>query len=181
MTWQIVQYFLILPVQYLSQLFFYSGNHTRKIVLPCNYKNSKVKLRTLNLVKKMDLKGRIIVFSIIGCPHCMRAKQTLQEKGLPYTDINVENYPQVREYLRQRTKKTTVPQIFFNNIHVGGNSELQEVVRILIWLWNNIQMSKALQNLTNTANNLCYIVMVICCVGLILIAILYSCVSLQSS
>ncbi|XP_077981062.1 uncharacterized protein LOC144436208 [Glandiceps talaboti] len=77
-----------------------------------------------------ELKGRIIVYSIVGCPHCMRAKSTLQQLGLAYTDVSLDNYPDsVRQDVRTRTSSTTVPQIFFNAHHIGGNSELQELVK----------------------------------------------------
>lgn len=72
------------------------------------------------------MKGRIIVFSIIGCPHCMNAKNLLQEQGLEYADVSLDEYPQMREWLRENTNSKTVPQIFFNALHVGGNSELKE-------------------------------------------------------
>jgi len=76
----------------------------------------------------MDLKGRVIVYSIVGCPHCMRAKNSLQELGVPYTDINLETYPTARQDMQARAQKQTVPQIFFNARHIGGNQELQDLV-----------------------------------------------------
>ena len=76
----------------------------------------------------MELRGRITVFSIVGCPHCMQAKSTLQELGLPYTNISLDSYPNEREWVREKTGKSTVPQIFFNALHIGGNSELQKLV-----------------------------------------------------
>ncbi|XP_060077398.1 uncharacterized protein LOC132556952 [Ylistrum balloti] len=76
----------------------------------------------------MELKGRVIVYSILGCPHCMRAKNTLQEKGVPYTDISLETYPQCREEVKARTGRHTVPQVFFNAKHIGGNDDLQALV-----------------------------------------------------
>ncbi|ELU10998.1 hypothetical protein CAPTEDRAFT_203097 [Capitella teleta] len=76
----------------------------------------------------MALKGRILIYSIIGCPHCMRAKNTLQELGLPFVDINLDSYPQCREPMKHRIGRTSVPQVFFNSIHVGGNEDLQKLV-----------------------------------------------------
>ena len=82
---------------------------------------------------KMSLKGRIVVYSIVGCPHCMRAKNTLQEQGLPYADISLDAFPQEREYVKTRTGKTTVPQIFFNSVHVGGNDDLEKLVSVPVY------------------------------------------------
>ena len=72
-------------------------------------------------------KGQIIVYSIIGCPHCMRAKNSLRQEGLQYVDVSLDMFPP--EIQQQVTKlsegKTSVPQIFFNEKHIGGNQELQ--------------------------------------------------------
>lgn len=83
----------------------------------------------------MELKGQVVVYSILGCPHCMKAKNTLQEKGIPYTDISLDKFPQCREELTSKTGKKTVPQIFFNATHVGGNDDLQALVS---WMWLRI-------------------------------------------
>jgi len=83
--------------------------------------------------REMDIKGQVIVYSILGCPHCMKAKNTLANLQIPYTDVSLDRYPQCREEVQQRSGKKTVPQIFFNAYHVGGNSELQELV---IYIYN---------------------------------------------
>eukprot|EP00095_Tigriopus_kingsejongensis_P004820 maker-scaffold769_size100554-snap-gene-0.19 protein:Tk04820 transcript:maker-scaffold769_size100554-snap-gene-0.19-mRNA-1 annotation:"PREDICTED: uncharacterized protein LOC102804375" len=76
-----------------------------------------------------DLKGRVVVYSIVGCPHCLQAKHTLQELKLPYTEVSVDRFPaHVREWVKERTGKSSVPQIFFNEEHIGGNAEFQKLV-----------------------------------------------------
>ncbi|XP_038057106.1 uncharacterized protein LOC119728784 isoform X2 [Patiria miniata] len=76
------------------------------------------------------MKGQILVFSIVGCPHCMKAKYTLSELNLQYDDISVDKYNiSVRKSLVERTGKRTVPQIFFNSHYIGGNDDLQELVQ----------------------------------------------------
>ena len=37
-----------------------------------------------------SMQGQIVIYSIIGCPHCIEAKNTLQDKKLPYTDVSVD-------------------------------------------------------------------------------------------
>lgn len=74
--------------------------------------------------------GRILVYSIVGCPYCLRAKSKLAELGLPYTDVSVDDYaPEVRDDLKKRTGRATVPQIFFNEVLIGGNDDLQTLAR----------------------------------------------------
>ena len=74
-----------------------------------------------------EQKGQILVYSIVGCPHCLRAKSSLQQHGLIYLDVSVDMYAKsVTDELRQKTGgKTSVPQIFFNDRYIGGNSDLQ--------------------------------------------------------
>jgi len=67
----------------------------------------------------------------------MRAKDKMQKLGLEYIDINLDSYPERRSEARERSGRNTVPQIFFNNRHVGGfddfdkltENELQELIR----------------------------------------------------
>ncbi|KAJ8305746.1 hypothetical protein KUTeg_016291 [Tegillarca granosa] len=77
----------------------------------------------------MEVKGQVLVYSILGCPHCMRAKNTLQQLGIPYSDVSLDQYPHIREEVQQRTGRRTVPQVFFNATHVGGNDDLQALVK----------------------------------------------------
>ncbi|XP_061735910.1 uncharacterized protein zgc:152951 isoform X3 [Nerophis ophidion] len=72
-------------------------------------------------------KGRVTVYSIQGCPHCLQAKATLAGLGLPLCDVDVGKHPELRAKVKELTGRSTVPQIFFNNVHVGGNSELQNL------------------------------------------------------
>lgn len=75
------------------------------------------------------MKGRIVVFSITGCPFCLRAKAKLRDElKLEFIDINLDQYPNRRDEARERSGRRTVPQIFFNNIHVGGFDDLDKLV-----------------------------------------------------
>ena len=37
-----------------------------------------------------EVLGRIVVYSIVGCPHCLKAKSTIKEQGLSYTEVGVD-------------------------------------------------------------------------------------------
>lgn len=54
----------------------------------------------------------------------------MQDLGLLYTDISLDRYPErIRDWLVIRTGgKSSVPQIFFNDHHIGGNDQLQRLV-----------------------------------------------------
>ena len=79
----------------------------------------------------MELKGRITVYSIHGCLSCIAAKHALLEKGLPFTDVNLDTFPEMREYVKEKTGKATVPQVFFNSIYVGGKEAVLEKVKYI--------------------------------------------------
>lgn len=74
------------------------------------------------------MKGRITVYSITGCPYCIRAKNKLRELDLEYVDINLEVYTNRRNEMKQRTGRKTVPQIFFNAKHIGGFADFDALV-----------------------------------------------------
>lgn len=77
----------------------------------------------------IEIKGRVVVYSIQGCPHCKTAKKTLKDQGVNFFDVSVDRFPTVRTWLQEKTGKTSVPQIFFNETYVGGNAELQDILR----------------------------------------------------
>uniref|UniRef100_A0A8C7XHK7 Glutaredoxin domain-containing protein n=1 Tax=Oryzias sinensis TaxID=183150 RepID=A0A8C7XHK7_9TELE len=71
--------------------------------------------------------GQITVYSIQGCPHCVQAKATLGRLGVPVHDVDVGSHSEVRAKLKELTGRSSVPQIFFNSVYVGGNEELQKL------------------------------------------------------
>ncbi|XP_023272430.1 uncharacterized protein LOC111662709 isoform X1 [Seriola lalandi dorsalis] len=71
--------------------------------------------------------GRVTVYSIQGCPHCVQAKATLGRLEIPVCDVDVGKHPELRARVKELTGRSTVPQIFFNNVHVGGNDDLQKL------------------------------------------------------
>ena len=50
----------------------------------------------------------------------------LKEKGIPFTEIDVETDDAKRAWLKKVTGQSTVPQIFFDDKSIGGYEELQK-------------------------------------------------------
>ncbi|XP_037395278.1 uncharacterized protein zgc:152951 [Pygocentrus nattereri] len=71
--------------------------------------------------------GRVTVYSVPGCPHCIQAKATLGALGLPVCDVDVSHDAGLQAQLMELTGSSSVPQIFFNNIYVGGNEHLKNL------------------------------------------------------
>jgi len=53
----------------------------------------------------------ITVYSKNNCPFCDRAKQLLESKAVPYTEVNIENDQDARQMLVDKGLRS-VPQIF---------------------------------------------------------------------
>ena len=66
----------------------------------------------------------VIMYSTAVCPYCVAAKNFLKSRGLGYQEVRVDSDPVARALMMQRTRRTSVPQIFINGTHVGGYEEL---------------------------------------------------------
>lgn len=59
------------------------------------------------------------------CPYCHRAKALLGQKGVEFTDFEIDKNPELRPPMIERANgRTTVPQIFIGDTHVGGCDDL---------------------------------------------------------
>src|SRR5689334_15721818 len=64
------------------------------------------------------------------CPYCARARALLQKKGVPFTEIDIDDEPQRRsEMMRRAGGRTSVPQIFIDGEHIGGSDEMAALDR----------------------------------------------------
>lgn len=75
----------------------------------------------------MELKGQIFLYTEVGCKECMSTKTKLESLLLPYTEIDLLKHPERRLEMENLTDRDTVPQIFFNDQHIGGYYDLIEL------------------------------------------------------
>ncbi|MDH4554038.1 glutaredoxin 3 [Pseudomonas sp. BN417] len=73
--------------------------------------------------------AEIVVYSSAWCPYCIRAKQLLDKKGVRYEEINVDGNPAVRAEMTRKAGRTSVPQIWIGQTHVGGCDDLYALER----------------------------------------------------
>jgi glutaredoxin 3 len=67
----------------------------------------------------------ITIYTKGWCPYCSAAKKLLEEKGVSFTEIDIEKKPEARAEMIQRANgRSTVPQIFIGDRHVGGCDDL---------------------------------------------------------
>jgi len=71
----------------------------------------------------------IDLYSSRWCGFCMRAKMLLDSKGVQYNEIDVDQDSALRAQMMQRSGRRTVPQIFIDEVHVGGCDDLYALER----------------------------------------------------
>ncbi len=73
---------------------------------------------------------RVQIYVKPGCPYSAGAKRLLDDQGIRYEEIDVTAEPGRRAEMEARSGgRTTVPQVFFGERHVGGYDDLQEIDR----------------------------------------------------
>ena len=70
---------------------------------------------------------KIEVYCTPFCPYCVRAKKLLDSKGVEYEEIRIDQHPERQPEMVERAKRTSVPQIFIDDYHVGGCDDLFEL------------------------------------------------------
>ncbi len=76
----------------------------------------------------MSMPVAITIYTTRTCPYCRRAKELLQKKSLAYEEISVDGDFEARAKMTERANgRSTVPQIFFGDTHVGGCDDLYEL------------------------------------------------------
>ncbi len=68
---------------------------------------------------------KVTIYSKSVCPYCDYAKLLLDNKGVPYVEINLDGKIDELNALKERTGMRTVPQIFIGTELVGGFTDLQ--------------------------------------------------------
>ncbi len=62
------------------------------------------------------------------CNFCDAAKRLLVRNNIPYNEINIAlEEGKKEEMLSKSNGRRTIPQIFFNDLHVGGYQELRDL------------------------------------------------------
>lgn len=70
--------------------------------------------------------AHIVMYTTAVCPYCIRAERLLLNKGV--TEINkirVDLQPELRQEMMKKTGRRTVPQIYINELHIGGFDDLR--------------------------------------------------------
>ena len=70
----------------------------------------------------------IIIYSSSLCGFCYRAKSLLKKKNIPFEEIDIDlDYNKRIEMIKKSAGRTSVPQIFYKNHHIGGCDDLYKL------------------------------------------------------
>ena len=72
---------------------------------------------------------KIFIYSSLICPYCTAAKKIFEKQKLKYTEILIDNNHKEKEKMISLSGgRVTVPQIFFNDDHIGGYDDLSRLI-----------------------------------------------------
>lgn len=75
--------------------------------------------------------ARIEIYTTPFCPFCIRAKRLLDSENLSYEETDVSMSRALREAMSKRAEgRTSVPQIFIDDVPIGGSDELAQLHRL---------------------------------------------------
>lgn len=69
--------------------------------------------------------NHVEIYTRAMCGYCTAAKKLLEKKGVDFTEHDVSSDPKLRQQMIGRARgRSTFPQIFIGDVHVGGYDEL---------------------------------------------------------
>ncbi len=69
--------------------------------------------------------AKVEIYTWSTCPFCIRAKHLLNNKGVEFTEYGIDGDEVARDKMAARANgKRSLPQIFINDVHVGGCDEI---------------------------------------------------------
>jgi len=71
----------------------------------------------------------ITLYTSAVCAYCTAAKQFLRSRGLEWTEVRIDQDADARAKMVEMTGRTSVPQIFIGETHVGGYDDMMALQR----------------------------------------------------
>jgi glutaredoxin 3 len=71
----------------------------------------------------------ITLYTSAMCGYCVAAKNFLKSKGLQWKEVRIDTDPVQRERMVALARRTSVPQIFIGETHVGGYDDMMALHR----------------------------------------------------
>jgi glutaredoxin 3 len=71
----------------------------------------------------------VTVYTGSFCGYCIQVTTLLERRGIAFTEVNVEDQPDLREQLLARSGRRTLPQVYVGERYIGGAAELAALDR----------------------------------------------------
>lgn len=94
------------------------------------FKQEPLPASTIPELKEIISSSPIVIFSKTYCPYCTSTKTTISQLNKVPKIIEldtIENGSIYQRGLEELTGQRTVPNVFLNGKHIGGNSDLQQL------------------------------------------------------
>ena len=75
------------------------------------------------------MSNRIILYTKLNCPFCVKAKQLLQQEGYLYEEMVIESDISRADFISIFPTAKTVPYILVNGDPIGGYEQLTEWIQ----------------------------------------------------
>ena len=69
----------------------------------------------------------VIIYTAKTCPYCYKAKSLLKGLDIIYQEVSVDFNSELRAEMASKAGKTSVPQIWFGEDHIGGCDDLHDL------------------------------------------------------
>lgn len=66
----------------------------------------------------------ITLYTSAVCAYCMAAKNFLKSRNLQWTEVRIDTDPEQRAKMVALARRSSVPQIFVGETHVGGYDDM---------------------------------------------------------
>jgi glutaredoxin 3 len=72
---------------------------------------------------------KVTIYTKPGCPYCVRAMMLLGDKKADVNEIIASYDPELRREMMEKSGRSTFPQIFIGEKHVGGCDDIYALDR----------------------------------------------------
>lgn len=72
---------------------------------------------------------KVVMYCTKSCPYCIRAERLLKKYSADLEIIDIGGDPKLWKAMEKRTKRNTVPQIYIDDLHIGGYDDLSDFDR----------------------------------------------------
>ena len=73
--------------------------------------------------------AQVTIYTRPGCGYCARALSVLNEKGVDFNEIHAGQDAAKRQEMVERSGRSTYPQIFVGEKHIGGCDDMMMLER----------------------------------------------------